>query len=174
MPKYFSSACRPPGKCAVERIPQFKEATSPAAYYFPPSLDGKSPGTFFANLRDVEEIVKYKMGSLAYHEAVPGHHFQLSVAQTLKHLPFFRRLIPFTAYMEGWALYTEQLAAEKGFHKSWHSYLGYLDYQLLRSCRFVRLPPPALVTVFPSSLDWSSTPEFIGNVGHVKRPLTTW
>lgn len=77
MHKYFSSACRPPGKCAVERIPQFKEATSPGAYYFPPSLDGKSPGTFFANLRDIDEIVKYKMATLAYHEAVPGHHFQV-------------------------------------------------------------------------------------------------
>lgn len=59
----------------------------------------------------------------------------MSVAQSLKHLPFFRRMIPFTAYLEGWALYTEQLAAEEGFHKSWYSYLGYLDYQLLRSCR---------------------------------------
>ncbi len=58
------------------------------------------------------------------------------MAQSLKHLPFFRRMIPFTAYMEGWALYTEQLAAEQGYYKSWYSYLGYLDFQLLRSCRY--------------------------------------
>ncbi|UJR37765.1 hypothetical protein I4U23_030458 [Adineta vaga] len=137
MHKYFSSACRPAAKCVIERIPQFKEATSPLAYYFPAALDGKTPGTFFVNLRNIDEIVKFKMGTLAYHEAVPGHHFQLSVAQSLKHLPFFRRLIPFTAYLEGWALYTEQLAAEKGFHESWYSYLGYLDHQLMRSCRLV-------------------------------------
>ena len=77
MDKYFSSACRPATKCVVERVPQFKEATAPGAYYFPASLDGKSPGTFFANLRDVNEVVKFKMSSLAYHEAVPGHHFQV-------------------------------------------------------------------------------------------------
>ncbi|CAF4598823.1 unnamed protein product [Rotaria sp. Silwood1] len=137
MDKYFSSACRPATKCVVERIPQFKEATAVAAHYFPAALDGKTPGTFFVNLRDINEVVKFKMNTLAYHEAVPGHHFQRSVAQSLKHLPFFRRIISFTAYVEGWALYTEQLAAEKGFHKSWYSYLGYLDAQLFRSCRLV-------------------------------------
>lgn len=77
MHRYFSPACRPTAKCNVERIPPFKEATAPAAYYFPPSLDGKSAGTFFANLRDINEVVKFKMASLAYHEAVPGHHFQV-------------------------------------------------------------------------------------------------
>ncbi|CAF3562778.1 unnamed protein product [Adineta steineri] len=137
MYKYFSSACRPAEKCVVERVPHFKEATTPLAYYFPAALDGKTPGTFFINLRNIDEISKFKMNTLAYHEAVPGHHFQISIAQSLKHLPFFRRMVPFTAYMEGWALYTEQLAAEEGFHQSWYSYLGYLDYQLMRSCRLV-------------------------------------
>lgn len=78
MHKYFSSACRPATKCAVERVPKFKEATSPAAYYFPAALDGKTPGTFFANLRDINEVTKFKMRTLAYHEAVPGHHFQVN------------------------------------------------------------------------------------------------
>jgi uncharacterized protein (DUF885 family) len=59
----------------------------------------------------------------------------MSVAQSLKHLPFFRRMMPLNAYLEGWALYIEQFAAENGFYPSWFSYLGYLDYQLLRSCR---------------------------------------
>lgn len=77
MEKYFSSACQPATKCVVERVPAFKEATSPAAYYFPAALDGKTPGTFFANLRNIDEISKYKMHALAYHEAVPGHHFQV-------------------------------------------------------------------------------------------------
>ena len=77
MEKCFSPACRPAAKCAVERVPQFKEATSTGAYYFPAALDGKTPGTFFVNLRNVEEVFKFKMHSLAYHEAVPGHHFQV-------------------------------------------------------------------------------------------------
>ncbi|CAF2862805.1 unnamed protein product [Rotaria sp. Silwood2] len=136
MDKYFSSACRPTTKCVVERIPQFKEATAVSAYYSSAAFDGKTPGTFFVNLRNIDEVVKFKMYTLAYHEAVPGHHFQLNVAQSLKHLPFFRRMIGFTVYNEGWALYAEQLAAEKGFHKSWYSYLGYLDAQLFRACRY--------------------------------------
>ena len=79
MDKYFSSACRPASKCVVERVPQFKEATSPMAYYFPAALDGKTPGTFFANLRNIDEVIKFKMRTLAYHEAVPGHHFQVKL-----------------------------------------------------------------------------------------------
>lgn len=79
MDKYFSSACQPATKCVVERVPQFKEATSPAAYYFPAALDGKTPGTFFANLRNIDEVIKFKMHALAYHEAVPGHHFQVII-----------------------------------------------------------------------------------------------
>lgn len=83
MHKYFSAACRPATKCVVDRVPQFKEATSPMAYYFPAALDGKTPGTFFANLRNVDEVVKFKMGTLAYHEAVPGHHFQVSLLDAI-------------------------------------------------------------------------------------------
>jgi len=77
MDKYFSSACRPATKCLVERVAQFKEATAPGAYYFPAAFDGKTPGTFFVNLRNIKEVLKFKMHALAYHEAVPGHHFQV-------------------------------------------------------------------------------------------------
>jgi len=79
MDKYFSSACQPATKCVVERVPQFKEATATAAYYFPAALDGKTPGTFFVNLRNIDEVLKFKMHALAYHEAVPGHHFQVKI-----------------------------------------------------------------------------------------------
>ena len=90
--KYFLPSCRPSMKCVVERVPKFKEATAPAAYYFPEALDGKTPGTFFANLRDINEVVKFKMHSLAYHEAVPGHHFQVnSDAIDERMIVFFRR-----------------------------------------------------------------------------------
>ena len=79
MDKYFSSACRPATKCVVERVPPFKEATSTAAIYFPAALDGKTPGTFFVNLRNIDEVIKFNMNTLAYHEAVPGHHFQVKL-----------------------------------------------------------------------------------------------
>jgi uncharacterized protein (DUF885 family) len=97
MEKYFSSACRPATKCVVERVPQFKEATAPGAYYFPAALDGKTPGTFFVNLRNIEEVLKFKMHALAYHEAVPGHHFQVKKLMFQEHFSFeenfFDRLV---------------------------------------------------------------------------------
>lgn len=122
---------------SVERVPEFKEKTSPGAYYFPEALDGTKPGTFFANLRDVKAHKKYTMRTLAYHEAVPGHHFQLSVALSQEDLPLIRRLLPLTAYSEGWALYAEQLAAEHGFEDDPFDRLGYLDAQLFRAVRLV-------------------------------------
>ena len=79
MDKYFSSACRPATKCVVERVPPFKEATMTAAYYFPAALDGKTPATFFVNLRNIDEVIKFKMNTLAYHEAVPGHDLQVKL-----------------------------------------------------------------------------------------------
>ena len=97
-------AVKPKAGVQVQRVPEFSEKTAPGAYYQPPSLDGARPGTFYANLRNVEEITKFGMRTLAYHEAVPGHHFQIAIAQELEGLPMFRKLIPFTAYAEGWAL----------------------------------------------------------------------
>jgi uncharacterized protein (DUF885 family) len=128
---------RPRAPVRVERIPQFKEATSPLAYYNSPALDGSRPGTFYANLRTVEEHAKPRMRTLTYHEATPGHHFQIAIAQELQGVPFFRRVIPFTAYTEGWALYAEQVAAEHGFQDDPYSRLGYLTDQMLRACRLV-------------------------------------
>ena len=122
---------------SVERVPEFKEKTSPGAYYFPEALDGSKPGTFYANLRDVKAHRKFTMRTLAYHEAVPGHHFQLSVARAQDDLPLIRQLLPMTAYTEGWALYAEQLAAEHGFEDDPFDRLGYLDAQLFRAVRLV-------------------------------------
>jgi uncharacterized protein (DUF885 family) len=128
---------RPRMGVRVERIPQFKEATSPLAYYNPPALDGSRPGVFFANLRDVGEHAKPRMRTLTYHEATPGHHFQIAIAQEMTGVPFFRKVIPFTAYVEGWALYAEQVAAENGFQDDPYDRLGYLSDQMLRACRLV-------------------------------------
>jgi len=121
----------------VKRVPEFKEKTAPGAYYQPGAMDGSRPGQFFANLYDIKATPKYSMRTLAYHEAVPGHHFQLTVAQQQKHLPFFRRLIPIPAYSEGWGLYAERVAWELGFEKDPYDNIGRLQAELFRAVRLV-------------------------------------
>jgi uncharacterized protein (DUF885 family) len=133
---YF--AIRPKAALKVERVPEFREKTSAGAYYQMGDLGGKRPGVFYANLRDMKEVHKFGMKTLAYHEGIPGHHFQLAIAQELKGMPFFRRMVPFTAYVEGWALYAEKLAREIGFYKDDpYGELGYLDSELFRAVRLV-------------------------------------
>ena len=129
---------RPKAKLQVQRVPEFMEKTSALAYYQPGDLTGGRPGVFYANLRDMKEIHQFGMKTLAYHEGIPGHHFQIAIAMELKGLPFFRRLIPFTAYAEGWALYAERLAAEIGCYRDDpHGNLGRLDAELFRAVRLV-------------------------------------
>jgi len=128
---------RPEVGVRVERVPEFREATAPGAYYDAPPFDGSKPGTFYVNLRSVEEIPRFGMRTLAYHEAIPGHHFQIGIAQGLQGVPFFRRVIPFTAYVEGWALYAEKVAAEHGFQEDPYDRLGYLTGQIFRAVRLV-------------------------------------
>jgi uncharacterized protein (DUF885 family) len=128
----------PRAKIDIRRIEQFKEATAPGAYYQGGAMDGSRPGIFYANLRDMKEIPKWSMPTLAYHEGVPGHHWQISIAQELKGVPQFRKVIPFTAYAEGWALYCEWLAKEAG----WYDHdpfgdLGRLQAELFRAVRLV-------------------------------------
>lgn len=133
---YF--AVRPRARLQVQRVPEFREKTSAGAYYMPGDLTGSRPGVFYANLRDMKEVHKFGMKTLAYHEGIPGHHFQLSIAQELKGVPFFRRMVPFTAYAEGWALYAEKLAREIGMYKDDpYSELGCLDAELFRAVRLV-------------------------------------
>jgi uncharacterized protein (DUF885 family) len=128
---------RPKAKLEVKRVPEFKEATTPGAYYGGPSLDGVRPGVFYVNLRDPKETYRPDTRTLAYHEGVPGHHFQISVQTELKGVPFFRRVIPFTAYAEGWALYAERLALEEGFHQDAEDSLGAMGAELFRAVRLV-------------------------------------
>jgi uncharacterized protein (DUF885 family) len=128
---------RSKAKLEVRRVPVFKEKTSAGAYYEPAALDGSRPGVFYASLYDVKATPKFGMRTLAYHEGIPGHHFQLGIAQELKGLPTFRTLIPFTAYAEGWALYAERLAAELGFEKEPYDNLGRLRAELFRAARLV-------------------------------------
>jgi uncharacterized protein (DUF885 family) len=132
---YFN--VRPTQPVKVERIPEFKEKTSPGAYYQPPALDGSRPGVFYANLRSVQEIPRFSMRTLAYHEGIPGHHFQLAIQQKIQGVPTFRKLLPFTAYSEGWALYSEKLAAEIGFQPTPLDDLGRLQAEMFRAVRLV-------------------------------------
>lgn len=121
----------------VLRVPEFREATAPGAYYQSPSLDGDEPGRFFANLYDIRATPKWGMRTLTYHEAVPGHHLQRAVASEVEGLPTFRRLIPFTAFTEGWALYAERLAYEMGLMEDPLDNLGRLQAELFRAVRLV-------------------------------------
>jgi uncharacterized protein (DUF885 family) len=128
----------PKARIEVRRVPEFKQATSQGAYYEGAAMDGTRPGVFYANLRDINEISKWSMPTLAYHEGVPGHHWQISTAQELKGLPQFRKIIPFTAYVEGWALYAEWLAKEAGWYQGDpFGDLGRLQDELLRAVRLV-------------------------------------
>ncbi len=121
----------------VKRIPKFKEKTSPGAYYNGPAIDGSRPGIFYANLYDIKATPKYSMRTLAYHEAIPGHHFQIAVAQELEDVPLFRKFAPFTAYVEGWALYAERVAWELGYQENPYDNIGRLQAELFRAVRLV-------------------------------------
>lgn len=128
---------RPKAGMKVRRIPEFKEKTAPGAYYQQPAIDGSRPGMFFANLYDIKATPKYGMRTLAYHEGIPGHHFQIAIGMELEGMPLFRRMSPFTAYTEGWALYAERVAWELGFQNDPYDNIGRLQAELFRGVRLV-------------------------------------
>lgn len=128
---------RPKAGVKVERVPVFREKTAPGAYYNPPAFDGSRPGIFYINLRNTAEVARFGMRTLAYHEAIPGHHFQTTIQQELTGVPTFRKVLPFTAFSEGWALYTERLAWEMGFQKDPLDNLGRLQAEMFRAVRLV-------------------------------------
>jgi uncharacterized protein (DUF885 family) len=129
---------RPKAGLEVQRVPEFREKTMAGAYYQPGDLGGSRPGVFYVNQRDMVEIQQFGMKTLAYHEGIPGHHFQIAIAQELKGVPFFRRMVPFTAYVEGWAMYAENLARELGaYQDDPYGELGFLDSILFRAVRLV-------------------------------------
>lgn len=129
---------RPKAGLEVKRVPEFKEDGSAGAYYNGPAMDGSRGGIFYANLRNVNETVKFGMKTLAYHEGVPGHHFQIAIQSELEDVPIFRTIGLFTAYTEGWALYSEQLAWELGFYENDpFGNLGRLQAEMFRAVRLV-------------------------------------
>lgn len=128
----------PKAPIEVQRVPEFKQKTAPGAYYQPPALDGSRPGVFYANLRDMGALPKFGMRTLSVHEGVPGHHFQIALAQEREGGPTFRKLLPFTAYSEGWALYAEWLATELGVYRNDpFGDLGRLQAEIFRAVRLV-------------------------------------
>jgi uncharacterized protein (DUF885 family) len=136
MPEYFRTV--PPEKLKVERVPTSAENNVSGAYYQPAAMDGSRPGTFFANLRDVGETATWTMKTLAYHEGIPGHHFQISTALNLKDLPLLRQQTLYSSYAEGWALYAEHFAAEIGmYNDDPFGDLGRLEAEIFRAARLV-------------------------------------
>jgi uncharacterized protein (DUF885 family) len=117
--------------------PDFEAPTSTTAYYRPGSPEGARPGYFVANTYRLETRPKYEMEALTIHEAVPGHHLQISLAQELAQVPKFRRHGGFTAFVEGWGLYAESLGDEMGFYTDPYSKFGQLTYEMWRAVRLV-------------------------------------
>jgi uncharacterized protein (DUF885 family) len=127
----------PEAVCTLEAIPELEADSSGSAYYMPPSLDGSRPGTYYTNVSKPTERTSFDLESVAFHEAVPGHHFQLSLALELPDLPMIRRLTMFTAYAEGWGLYSERLADEMGLYSSPLQRMGMLSADVWRASRLV-------------------------------------
>jgi uncharacterized protein (DUF885 family) len=100
-------------------------------------MDGTRPGVFYANMRSVKDVPKFGMRSTVFHEVMPGHHFQVSIAQEMRGVPFFRRVIGFSSYQEGWALYAERLASEMGLTPEPLDQLGRLRDDMMRAVRLV-------------------------------------
>ena len=128
---------RPRTRVEVRPVPEGSQETAPSAYYVPGAFDGSRPGVFYANMRAMDEMPKFGMRNAAFHEVMPGHHFQISLAQEMKNVPFFRRVIGFSAYQEGWALYAERLAAEMGLEPEPLDQLGRLRDDMMRAVRLV-------------------------------------
>ena len=122
----------------VRAVPEYSEKTQAGGYYMSPSLDGKRPGVFYANLYDIKQTPTYSMQALAFHEAIPGHHLQIALNLENEDLTIYRRFgYRTSAFSEGWALYSEQLALEAGLARNLLDELGVLQSELFRSVRLV-------------------------------------
>lgn len=121
----------------VKRMEPFLETGQTIAFYNQPTPDGSRPGLVFYNLASMATLPKWQMAALAFHEGIPGHHLQISIAQETKNVPDFRKYLFFTSYNEGWALYTELLSKEMGLYKDDLDEVGRITMELWRACRLV-------------------------------------
>ena len=135
IPRYFSTL--PKADCIMRETPAYEAPFSTVAYYRQPHYDGSKPGEYFVNTYKPETRARFEMEALTWHESIPGHHLQIAIAQELGALPAFRKLDGSTAYVEGWALYTERLADEMGLYTSDLDRLGKLSFDAWRASRLV-------------------------------------
>lgn len=128
----------PTQRVEIRPIPVELQDAAPRGGYSSPSMDGSKPGIFMINLRDMKSNPKFFLPTLVYHETTPGHHWQISLMMGLKDLPLLRRVAPFNAYTEGWALYAENLVEEMGLYEDDpFGNLGRLQAELFRAARLV-------------------------------------
>jgi uncharacterized protein (DUF885 family) len=127
----------PKADCVVRRIPAYEAPYTTIAYYRQPAPDGSKPGEYFINVHAPTTRPRYEAEALAFHESIPGHHLQIAIAQELGDLPEFRKHLGMTVFVEGWALYTEQLADEMGLYSGDLDRMGMLSYEAWRAARLV-------------------------------------
>lgn len=135
LPQYFR--LMPKAGFEIRAVEKFREQSAGIAFYEQPSDDGKRPGVYSVNLRNMRDLPKHEAQVILYHEGAPGHHFQIALAQELKSLPKYRRYNNYTAFSEGWGLYTERLTDEMGLFQDLESQFGKLSLEMLRASRLV-------------------------------------
>ncbi|NMM50703.1 DUF885 domain-containing protein [Marinigracilibium pacificum] len=128
---------KPKARIQVKRVEKFRENSAGKAFYQAPAPDGSRPGTYYANLANSKNMPKFEMEALAYHEGIPGHHMDRTIAQELSNIPKFRKFGGYTAYVEGWGLYSEFIPKEMGLYENPYSDYGRLAMELWRACRLV-------------------------------------
>lgn len=137
-PNYFGRI--PSANCIVKPVEPYREAESPPAFYMPPTIDGSRQGQYYINTYQPEDRQLHRIAAITFHEATPGHHFQIGIEMELKGLPPFRTLgarMAGGAYVEGWGLYTERLADEMGLYADDRERMGMLEAQAFRAARLV-------------------------------------
>lgn len=135
VPEYFRLI--PKTSMDIKPVEKFRESSAGKAFYNEPSDDGSRAGTYYVNLSDMNNVPKFEAEALLYHEGIPGHHFQIALGIELRNLPKYRRYKGYTAFVEGWALYTERLAKDMGGYQNDYSELGRLSMEMTRACRLV-------------------------------------
>ncbi len=166
LPHMFATLPRLP--YGVDRIPSYAEKSQTTAYYQPGSPQAGRPGMFYANTYDLPSRPKWEMEALTLHEAMPGHHLQIAIAQELEDVPNFRRWSGPTAFVEGWGLYAESLGGEMGFYADPYHKFGQLTYEMWRAVRLV-------VDTGMHALGWSRQEAidfFIANTGKAEHDIT--
>ncbi len=167
LPSWFGTL--PKADVTIKRVPKNIEAAQPLGYYNNASLDGKRPGIYWINLRDPKEVPNWTLPSVTFHESIPGHHLQLSLQQEAG-LPLIRKTAFFSAYVEGWALYAEELAVEMGLYE--HDPLGHIGQLHDAMWRGIRL----VVDSGMHAMKWSrekAVSYFAGNAGDPESAVAT-